>query len=55
MIRFKDAEPVKSKEAARKPGDKGEPKLAGESASIAPPEADARKPAAPKRKKGAAA
>jgi hypothetical protein len=49
MIKFTDAETAKSKEAARKPGDKIEAKPAG-----APPEAAAPTAAAPKRSKSKA-
>jgi hypothetical protein len=53
MIKFTDAEPAKSKEAARKAGDKHEAKPVPASGTAAPSEAAgvAGKPAAPKRKK----
>jgi hypothetical protein len=54
MIRFKDAEPVKPKEAARKPGDKSRTDEAAAAETPPPPEfalTDGAKPAASKRKK----
>jgi hypothetical protein len=54
MIRFKDAEPAKAKEAARKPGDKARTDEAAAAEAAPPPEfalTDGAKPAASKRKK----
>ena len=53
MIRFKDAEPAKTKEAARKPDDKGRSDEAAAAETTAPELAldDRAKPAASKRKK----
>jgi hypothetical protein len=54
MIRFKDAEPAKTKEAARKPGDKDRTDAAAAAETAAAPEFalnDGAKPAASKRKK----
>ena len=56
MIRFKDAEPVKPKEAARKGGDKGPTDAAVVVETATAPEfalGDPAKPAASKRKKNA--
>ena len=57
MIRFKDAEPAKTKEAARKPDDKGRTDAAAAETAAAPELAldDRAKPAASKRKKNAGA
>jgi hypothetical protein len=54
MIRFKDAEPAKAKEAARKAGDKARTDEAAAAEAAPPPEfalTDGAKPAASKRKK----
>jgi hypothetical protein len=54
MIRFKDAEPAKTNEAARKSGDKGRTDEAPAADTAAAPEFalnDGAKPAAAKRKK----
>jgi hypothetical protein len=58
MIRFKDAEPAKTKEAARKPDDKDRTVDAAAAETAAAPELaldDRAKPPASKRKKNAGA